>query len=100
MPQPHFDMAAPPDPALGPLMIIVTSVIHGIALPLFAGRLYSRIVPNWRLSWDGYFLIAAVVRTYPPCRHRKMSIPACFSLTMCCKIFDLIQWAFLLISIS
>jgi len=58
-----FQMAPSPDPNLGPVMVLVTSVTHAILLPLFAGRLYVRLFPDCRLSWDGYFLIAAVVRT-------------------------------------
>jgi len=54
-------MTPTPDPSLAPLMVAVTGVMHAILIPLFAGRLYGRIVPDWRLSWDGYFLIAAVV---------------------------------------
>jgi len=60
-------MTPPLDPALGPLMVIVTSVMHVILIPLFAARLYGRIVPDWRVSWDGYFLIAAVVRSKLTC---------------------------------
>ncbi|GAB1320021.1 hypothetical protein MFIFM68171_10231 [Madurella fahalii] len=68
-------MDAPRDPALGSLMVIVTGVMHAISIPLVGGRIYDRVVPSWRLSWDGYFLIAAVV-------------------------FDFIQWVFLLLSIG
>ena len=57
-------MAVFPDPNLGPVMVLVTGVTHAILLPLFAGRLYVRLVPDCHLSWDGSFLIAAVVRTY------------------------------------
>lgn len=59
-------MAPPPDPALGALMVVVTVFTHLVSFCFFAGRLYDRLVPTWRLSWDSYFLIAAVVRSDPP----------------------------------
>lgn len=55
-------MEAPPDPSLGSL---ITTVLHILSLALFVGRMYDRIVPTRRISWDGYTLIAAVVHGSP-----------------------------------
>ena len=51
----------PPDAGLSPTLIIAISVMRLISIPLFLGRMYSRITPVWRVSWDGYFLTLAVV---------------------------------------
>ncbi|KAK0719323.1 hypothetical protein B0H67DRAFT_448225, partial [Lasiosphaeris hirsuta] len=63
-----------PDPAFGSAMVVATAIMRAVSLPLFACRLYSRLLPRWRLSWDSYFLVAAV-------------------------IFDLVQWVLILLSI-
>ena len=52
----------PPDPDLGRTMVIATAVMHLFSIPLYAGRMYGRIRPVWRVTWDGYFLTGAVVK--------------------------------------
>src|SRR3569833_2935028 len=81
-----------PDVTRGPVIVISTTIMRLISLPLYRGRTYARIVPVWPFSWDSYFLTAAVVcdTTQRSDTMRRQSI----------MLLDLAQWILLLMSIS
>ena len=55
----------PPSPVPGPdysaRFLVPTSVLYTFALFLSVARIYSRIRPQFRMAWDDYTLISALV---------------------------------------
>ncbi|KAK5652035.1 hypothetical protein OQA88_10938 [Cercophora sp. LCS_1] len=49
----------PPDQNNAPPIIILSSVLHTVSIPVVAARIWSRARPRYRLWWDDYAILAA-----------------------------------------
>jgi hypothetical protein len=51
----------PPNDSIAPKLLLSVGIIIGIGLPIYAARMYSRIRPQYKLSWDDYAISIAQV---------------------------------------
>ncbi|PVH68435.1 hypothetical protein DL98DRAFT_381750, partial [Cadophora sp. DSE1049] len=49
----------PPDDSISPKLLISIGIIIGTGFPIFVARIYSRVRPHYKLSWDDYSIILA-----------------------------------------
>jgi len=49
----------PPNESRGPTLIILSTILHAISLPLLTTRIWTRSRPTLRLWWDDYTILAA-----------------------------------------
>jgi len=55
-----------------PTFLGPTSVLFALALLLSAARIYSRIRPTWRMAWDDYTILLALVSVIDAAEHRPV----------------------------
>ena len=97
-----------PDENQGPLLIVISTVLHSISLPLYGARIWSRTVPTRRLALDDFLITAAVVSpmfdgvTHPRetnTRRRCDADADAHLFPRRRKICDLVNWILLLVAI-
>ncbi|KAM7186205.1 hypothetical protein V8F20_011475 [Naviculisporaceae sp. PSN 640] len=50
----------PPDIYRGDKLVIASTILHVVSLPIVATRLWTRLKPNFRLWWDDWTILIAV----------------------------------------